>query len=659
MPVSTDATIINFKFIDTQRLNFTDGVASVVAIPDKRPNNNQQVIVAIFSGSDNLNNISKYFIATASVSTYANYQSITINGHGVSVALNTERGNKNASVRVTGDSSQYEGAFISVYSVYQPSIFFRENVVFSKRIRFKEYDNSFLIGTSYDFSPSFLTDRAKDNSPNWRYKYQIDDNPAVIVTYSNPSAYEYKIGASKINTVNTFDVFDVTLLVPKSVGAGEHTFSLWMEPDPLYPDDLEYVADLSDREELVTAFSDMYTDAPLAPAVRDRNETYEAIFSDAAITTQGLVDKCRAYLAVNDSIREGYYDQSTETFNFEKSVYGDSNYKFIVDISDGVRYRETFYSSANNPTLKEGVRLGLFYVVTGEDKRPYKDIIPEQEIAFDNDDYGWPLNERYDAALQDAIDTEVHCELTLLDTGEVFDTFAYVDLTNRGEAIQILITKGYYFYLDLFGYQNSVYSNVASDQYTGPIKFHVYVRTEPEPEPEKDDPMMSSKWNKNFTAQYNDNSTAGEIKDFLRKEKKKITGHNIHELLDDFEEGGDGGDDSGSSCKCISLVEEINQNVHTLKGATAKEVLDAVYAGIPVGIALNSQTFGGQGMGPGFLGHIYLDSSNNTYYANVYGGLGINVSNPQNATAYGFGNMLIFSGTANAELSFTDGGSSN
>lgn len=638
MPVSTDGTVLTSQFITSQRLNFdAENVAIVTASIAARPNNESKVIVAIYSDSDDLNNIHKFFIANTSVEVYANYEFIKISGNDIGITLNTEQRNTNARVHVNGSTSNYEGAKISVYKVVQPSDYFKETLVFEKNITFKN-SNGYLLGTGYKFNPFFVRDR--DNRL-YTYKYQIDNNAPVTTQFRNPGPYGYTADNIVINTNLPGDVFDVRLQLPTSVSAGNHIFRMWMEPTPFYPTDLESFAELRSNEELVSVVEEAHTETPLLANTADEFNLYDSDDITYDVDELGdlnrIVSGCRAVLAVNEQLYSGHCASDGTTIRFVFGQGDNFHYPFEVSFirdTSRIRYKEyiSIASDRNNGQLTEGRRFSLYYVAKkASPDTPYKAIIPEQTIKFSSDDAGWPTDKSYQDELQDALDAgeEVHVELTFLDDGapysEPIDVFAPIELRDRGETIRITIMSDVWFSLYLFGDANGAV-RTADDTYSyqGRIKFHVYTGTKPEPEPApKPDPMMSSKWNKNFTAQYNDNSTAGEIKDFLRKEKKKITGHNIHELLDDLEEIGEGGDDSGSSCKCISLVEEIESGSSattcTLKGATADKVYEAFCSGNPVGIVVNVPITGSDVFMrvSGYLGRIYLDSSNNTYYATV------------------------------------------
>lgn len=664
MPASSDATLKYSYFINSKRLNFTDNVATVEANIDILPGNDASVVVAIYSGSDDLNNIHKFFIGRTTQSSQSNYFLLTINCSDVHITLNTERGNKNAKVNIDKNSSLYEGAFISVYKVKQPSNVFKESIIFSKNITFKT-SGSYLLGTGYEFNPFFRADRG---NRLYTYKYQIDDNDPVTTSFRQSGPQTFQADNIIINFNNTYNAFEVKLLLPATVSPGQHNFSMWMEPSPYYPTDLEAVANLSDDEELVTSF-EFLEGGSMTASTESGFVRYDADLSDVSIEKRKLKTNCRAILAVNDMLVEGFCnrltDLGTASFVFNEPYDGTDVYPFEVYIggNEGSSYySEYMYSQydTNSGYLQNGREIRLFYVVRKDTPKPYKAIIPEQTIEYSASAVGWVTDKRYIDELNSVMNREVHVELSFLDEGapysEPIDIFTTVELKDRGESIAFDIGSAFGFHLSVFGDSNGcVYSKDDTFSYQGRIKFHVYTGTKPEPEPApKPDPMMSSKWNKNFTAQYNDNSTAGEIKDFLRKEKKKITGHNIHELLDDLEEIGEGGDDSGSSCKCISLVEEVtpgtSDTTYTLKGATADKVYEAFRSGNHIGIVVNIENVGSTGYGSasGFLSNIYLDSSNNTYIAEVL--FGASIFNAEGGTFYAFTNARSYSAVAGQEL---------
>lgn len=628
--------------------------------------------------------------------TSSNYFTYLIDTDDFRIYYSSEKGNTTASLTLKDgvDVSNFEGCKFCVNAFEYPSNSFIKDLI-------PKHNNQFITENSQTLEAGEIA-----NFDAWLdFDSAVDNNNLRVVEYFDGKEVSRKVLTKEVNTtvqgVTTTDYvvgsqaristtdnkrFSVVYWIGKTSpydGPGYHSLQVSFEPYPMLGD-LNKIAIPIEGYDLVTGFTNGSTGS-MQKSESGSFSTYSSWVTVQApgTSTELAAEHYPAFLLVNEKLVPGDCNRVDDyTFGTDFPVSGSNSFRpeYRLEVtSQGIMYTEQYPtdSNPNDYSLGSGRNLALYFYAkkespSPEPEKPYKAIIPEQTIKFSSDDAGWPTDKRYQDELQDALDAgeDVHVELTFLDDGapysEPIDVFAPLKLRDRGETIRISIMSDVWFSLYLFGDANGAV-RTADDTcfYQGRIKFHVYTGTKPEPEPApKPDPMMSSKWNKNFTAQYNDNSTAGEIKDFLRKEKKKITGHNIHELLDDLEEVGDGGDDSGSSCKCISLVEEITQNqnmetVHTLKGATAKEVLDAVYAGVPVGIALVNQALGGQNMGPGFLGFIYLDSSNNTYYAHVYYGLGINVSNPQNATAYGFSNKLIFSGTANAELSFVSGANIN
>lgn len=221
-------------------------------------------------------------------------------------------------------------------------------------------------------------------------------------------------------------------------------------------------------------------------------------------------------------------------------LFNQNEYGYVSSIGYTVNYDNI---PGSNPS-KVSVRFTAVDPVNTD----FIDIVPESTPLYSESTGHFELSKSYSSNFNKAFanlrleDKEAHVEIKFDERDSGFDDVdsMFFVMVKREDWTIAIPNLGVYksafddpSIADYFSFYNG-------NNPEHPFTIHIYVGDKPKP-----DPMLDSKWNKNFVSDSVDNSDAGELKTIIRQKKGTVTGHNVNELLQDLQgcldNGGEGG----------------------------------------------------------------------------------------------------------------------